>query len=181
MTEKDILFLIEGDRRMMNILHTAEKLNLPNWLIGAGFIRNKVWDYLHERTETKINDIDLVYFDNNRKEELEDKKLEEKLKTETTFDWEIVNIIHWRSSDGISRQYKNPEDLIASWPETATAVGIRLENKKLELVAPYGIEDLVNLIVRPSPKFKEGIKRVKERMETKKWLEKWPKLKFLKN
>src|SRR3989344_341827 len=42
MTEKDILDLIKIDKWMMDILRVAEKLNLPDWIIGAGFIRNKV-------------------------------------------------------------------------------------------------------------------------------------------
>ena len=33
---------------MMNVLNEANKLNLPDWVIGAGFLRNKVWDYLHD-------------------------------------------------------------------------------------------------------------------------------------
>jgi hypothetical protein len=31
---------------MMDILHIAEKLKLPDCMIGAGFVRNKVWDHL---------------------------------------------------------------------------------------------------------------------------------------
>ena len=37
---------------------------------------------------------------------------------------------------------------------------------------------MINLIVRPSPKFLPRIEQVKERMEEKKWMAKWPKLKF---
>ena len=40
MTEKDIIKIIEEDKWMMNILKIAQDLNLPNWMIGAGFIRN---------------------------------------------------------------------------------------------------------------------------------------------
>ena len=33
--------------------------------IGAGFVRNKVWDFLHEFSEPSagMSDVDLVYFD----------------------------------------------------------------------------------------------------------------------
>ena len=43
MTEQDILKIIENDKWMMDILHVAERLNLPDSMIGAGFVRNKVW------------------------------------------------------------------------------------------------------------------------------------------
>lgn len=57
-------------------------------------------------------------------------------------------------------------------------MGVRLENGKLKLIAPYGVDDLLNLVVRPSPKFSNSLKIVEQRVREKKWLEKWPKLKF---
>ncbi len=42
MTTEDIINLVAADSWMMDVLHQAEKLNLPNWMIGAGFLRNKV-------------------------------------------------------------------------------------------------------------------------------------------
>ena len=75
--------------------------------------------------------------------------------------------------------YESAEDAISQWPETVTAVGVKIENGDLKLIAPYGIDDLVNLIIRPSPKFSGGIEIVKERMRQKKWLEKWPKLSII--
>ncbi len=77
--------------------------------------------------------------------------------------------------------YTSSEDAVSKWPETATCIGVKMENGKLKLVAPYGIGDLMNLIVRPNPAFiDEGnVKNVVvERMKNKKWLEKWPKLKL---
>jgi len=47
MNEQDIINLVRSDKWMMNVLQEAEKLNLPELIIGAGFLRNKVWDYLH--------------------------------------------------------------------------------------------------------------------------------------
>jgi hypothetical protein len=47
MNEEVILKLIENDPWMMEVLMTASDANLPDWMIGAGFVRNKVWDYLH--------------------------------------------------------------------------------------------------------------------------------------
>ncbi len=48
MTEQDIIQMVKNDEWMMNVLTEANKLNLPDWIIGAGFLRNKVWDYLHD-------------------------------------------------------------------------------------------------------------------------------------
>lgn len=68
--------------------------------------------------------------------------------------------------------------MIAHWPETVTAIGVRIENGDLKLIAPYGIEDIVNFVVRPSPKYKDGVERIRERVAKKKWLEKWPNVRL---
>ena len=126
-----------------------------------------------KRTET--NDIDLVYFDLNGDSRETDGELSQKLKRKTGIKWEIVNgaYAHIR---GNCPPYKSTEEVLRQWPETATCVGVRLENGRLKLVAPHGIDDLVHLVNRPTSKFL--VERVKERAKQKKWLEKWPKLKF---
>ncbi|KKT42235.1 hypothetical protein A2W54_02675 [Candidatus Giovannonibacteria bacterium RIFCSPHIGHO2_02_43_13] len=177
MTEKDILNLIIEDKWMMNILHIAEKLDLPDWVVGAGFVRNKVWDYLHGYNKLGVDtaDIDLVYYDPSGNGQDADEKLSEKLKGETGVKWEVVNEAYAHKWNNLP-PYKSTEDALSQWPETATAIGVKLENGELKLIAPHGISDLVNLIIRPSPKFADTSK-VKERVRQKKWLEKWPKLK----
>lgn len=185
MIEKDILNLINEDKWMMDILHTAEKLNLPDWVIGAGFVRNKVWDYLHgyQREKVDINDIDLIYFDLNGNDENADKKLSEKLKIKTGLNWEVVNEAYAHKWYTIKPPpYTSSEDAISKWPETATCIGVKIENGKLKLIAPYGVEDLVNLVIRPSPAFidSDNVENiVVGRIKEKKWLKKWPKLKVV--
>ncbi len=183
MNEKDIIKLIQGDKKMMDIIDLASSLNLRDWIIGAGFVRNKVWDHLHgiKKEGVETHDIDLVYFDPNGNNESEDDKLSERLKEKTGINWELVNESYahvWKDLP----PYSSTEDAIAHWPETATSIGITLDNeKKLKLIAPYGIDDLVNLRVRMSPQFPEGIEMVMERIKNKKWLEKWPKLIIISN
>ncbi len=184
MTEQDILNLISRDRWMMDVLHTAEQLKLPEWLIGGGFVRNKVWNYLHGYNKPDINteDIDLVYYNQNGNDENADKKLSEALKTKTGLNWEVVNEAYAHQWYTIKPPpYTSSLDAVSKWPETATCIGVKTENEKLELIAPYGIEDLVNLIIRPNPAFidKGNVKNVVvERIKKKQWLEKWPKLKL---
>lgn len=185
MTEQDILNLIIEDKWMMNILHIAEKLDLPDWVIGAGFVRNKIWNHLHGYQKKKVdtNDIDLIYFDPNGNEENADKKLSEKLKAKTGLNWEVVNEAYAHKWYTIKPPpYTSSQDAISKWPETATCIGIKTENRKLKLIAPYGIEDLVNLVIRPNPAFIDidnVEKVVARRIGEKKWLKKWLKLKII--
>ena len=163
---------------MMDIIGIAASLQLKDWLIGAGFVRNKVWDHLsgNERKEVDTRDIDLVYFDPNGNDEKADERLSEKMKIETGIEWEIVNEFYAHKFNGIP-PYSSTEDAISQWPETVTAIGVTIdENGELELIAPYGIDDLVNFTVRLSPKFKGSMEVLKGRVAKKKWQEKWPKI-----
>ncbi len=66
-------------------------------------------------------------------------------------------------------------NLILIWPETATSIAIRLNFKnKVEYIAPYGLDDLFNLLVIPTPKFDLTI--YNSRVEKKRWKETWNKL-----
>lgn len=169
---------------MMDILHIAEKLDFPDWVIGAGFVRNKVWDFLHGYQKEKVdtNDIDLVYFDQNGNNESADEKLSGELKDKTGLNWEVVNEAYahkWYTIKPLP--YTSSEDAVSKWPEIATCIGVKIENRELKLIAPYGVGDLVNLIIRPNLAcIDEGnVKNIViERAKKKKWLEKWPKLKL---
>ncbi len=170
MTEQDILNLIERDEWMMKVILIASALNLPDWIIGAGFVRNKIWDHLsgNERQTVDTRDVDLVYFDPNGNDEKADEKLSEKLKEETGIPWEVVNQYYAHKWNNLP-PYTSTED--------ATAIGITLgRDNKLKLFAPYGIGDLVGFVVRPNPNFRDGFERVKERIIQKKWQEKWSKI-----
>jgi len=177
MTEQEILNIISSDEYMMRALRVAEELKLKDWLIGAGFVRNKVWDHLHgfSKKEVDTADIDLVYFNPVGNDEEADQKLSQKLNEETGLTWEVVNQFYAARWHG-DEQYESTEDAISQWPETVTAVGVYLKNGQLYLVAPYGIDDLVNLVVRKSPKFKGDDAVFQQRMKQKQWFKKWPKL-----
>lgn len=180
MTEKDIANLVASDQWMMDVLHEAEKLNLPDWMIGAGFLRNKVWDYLHgiHREVADTNDIDLIYFDPEHVSEEADYELSDKLSDTLGLRWEIKNQAHMHKRHS-HEPYKSAAEGMSHWVETPTCVAITLVKDKPKVVAPHGIDDLVNLIVRPSPSRKDQLDLFYNRIESKKWLEKWPKLKVV--
>ncbi|CAB9492677.1 nucleotidyltransferase family protein [Alteromonas macleodii] len=55
--------VIKRDPFRMDCLHTLRSLDLPQGYIGAGFVRNAIWDELHERVKpTPLNDIDVIFF-----------------------------------------------------------------------------------------------------------------------
>ena len=64
------------------------------------------------------------------------------------------------------------------WPETATAVAARRRDEHhCEIAAPFGLEDLLGLVLRPTPRFSVE-KRVvyEERLRKKGWAVSCPRL-----
>ncbi|SOC44235.1 hypothetical protein SAMN05877842_11957 [Ureibacillus acetophenoni] len=177
-----IISWIEEDKWMMDILRTTKSLNLPDWWICAGFVRSKVWDTLHNFSErTPIPDIDVIYFDLTNIDENKEKRLEETLKTfMPDIPWSVKNEARMHIKSNMP-PYTSSVDAISKFPETATALGVKLDvNGNVLLTAPCGINDVVNLVVKPTPFFLEDQQRAKiyeERITLKNWKSTWNKLK----
>lgn len=181
MNEEFIINLIKNDPWRMEVLKAVHSLNLPDWLIGAGFIRNPVWDMLHNfRKQTPITDTDVAYFDpNDISEETEIKHQETLLKILVT-DWSVTNQARMAKINNQSRSYVSTADAIAHWPETATSIGITmLSDNSLKIIAPHGLDDLFALRLRMTPDFGDGHEAFLARVNKKRWLSKWPKLKII--
>lgn len=180
-SEQDITHIIQEDKDMMGVLKAAQSLNLPDWWICAGFVRTKIWDTLHEFQErTPVSDIDVIYFDNSLTDEKFEKRLEQKLRDiSPTYPWSVKNQARMHIINALP-PYKSAEDGIANFPETVTSLGVRLDNQdNVVLTAPHGIEDVINLEVRPTPLFKNSKHLTtvyNERVIKKDWQSMWHKL-----
>ncbi|WP_313891183.1 nucleotidyltransferase family protein [Psychrobacillus sp.] len=182
-SEEDILRLVEDDEWMMDILKTVQTLKLTDWWVCAGFVRSKIWDVLHGFDErTVLPDIDVIYFDPTNVNENEEKKLEMQLKSVApSIPWSIKNQARMHVKNNLP-PYSSSIDGMANFPETATALGLTLgEKKHIRLAAPYGISDVINLEVKPIPRFmtNEILASVyEERVREKNWIGRWHKLKI---
>ena len=182
-TEDDICRWIKADEWMMDLLKAAKTLDLPDWWICAGFVRSKIWDVLHDIDErTPIADIDVIYFDPTNTNELVDKKLEEQLQRRMPkIPWSVKNQARMHVINNLPA-YSSAVDGIANFPETVTALGVKLDKEdNLLLTAPHGIEDVIHLNVNPTPRFrmnKELTAIYEERILKKNWAIIWTKLKI---
>jgi uncharacterized protein len=180
--EEDVIKLIQSVEKMMKIIRIASTLNLPDWWICAGFVRSKIWDTLHGFNErTEIPDVDVIYYDNKNMDEKFEKKLENKLVSiMPTIPWSVKNQARMHLINNLA-PYTSSEDAISRFPETATALGVKLGKKNnLVLTAPWGLEDVINLVVKPTPYFtetKELTAIYEERMIKKNWKSVWHKIK----
>ena len=174
----DITRLIRSDSWRMRALIAASALPLPDCWIAAGFVRNAVWDALHgyERP-TPLNDVDVLYFDPGDVSRACECRYEAAL-TQAAPDipWSVKNQarMHLRNDD---TPYKSIIDAMRYWVETATGVAVRLNpDGGIELIAAYGTDDLIDLVVRATPKFTRKPGVFQARMREKDWPAIWPRL-----
>ncbi|MBI5256863.1 MAG: nucleotidyltransferase family protein [Burkholderiales bacterium] len=169
----------------MAALRAAASLGLAQWCIGAGAVRNRVWDALHglgaAHAAPAGSDLDLVYFDATHTGPQHEAALQARLAAlQPGLLWEVVNqagVHHWYGG-GVAPLHSLAEG-IATWPETATAVGVTLAaGGALRVIAPLGLADLFTLRLRHNPA-RAPRAVFEQRIATKGWLVRWPRLRVV--
>ena len=174
--EAQIKEWIKEDSERMRALSIAAELCLPGWCIAAGFVRNLVWDKLHNfSAATPLNDIDLIYFNPTDAADATDRVIEAKLRGISDSPWSVKNQarMHERNLDG---PYTSTSNAMSYWPEVETAVGVAFgDSREIIIFAPFGIEPLFDFTITLNPKRPKALD-FRKRVARKKWLETWPKL-----
>lgn len=175
---QDIIF---QDADLLKILLCLHQIN-PSAYIAAGAIRNSVWSYLHEQSYSlEQGDIDIIYFDqyDNNHNEL---SIEKALKIEfQNIQWDVINqaTVHtWYKTEhgNAIEPLTSIFQALSFWPETATAIAIRLNaSGHLECIALFGLDDLLDLKLRRN-KTLVSHQVFLQRIYSKKFLKKWPNL-----
>ena len=184
--KEDLIQIVKEQDWLIDLLKATRELQLPDWYIAAGTIRNTVWNVLHcFQSELHQNDVDVVYFDSSDVSGKKTKGYERRLRESfPKREWEVVNQAGahlMNCNKELNRMpAKSSCEAIAYWSETATSVGIRLEeDNSFTIGAPHSFDDLMNLIVRPVPKPYQALQLYERRVREKKWQEIWPKLTIL--
>jgi hypothetical protein len=160
----------------MSALTCLSSLNLPHSFIAAGFVRNLVWDYLHEKAKpTPLNDVDVIYFDNNETNIDEYKEYQKVLHSKLPeLTWQVRNQALMHSKHG-DKPYHCSIDAMRYWPEKETAIAIRmLETGELECISAFELNSLFNLQLSHNPQRDKAI--FNQRIKSKGWLKQWPLL-----
>ena len=173
--------LLLADPLRLGLLRAVAALALPDCWIGAGLIRNAVWDHLHGRPPSReVADIDVIWFNAGSADRETDRALEQRLSyTAPGFDWSVKNQARMHLKNG-DAPYGDCAEALRHWPETATAVAVRLTGDALDILAPFGLGDLFAGLLRPTPHFSRSGKQsvFDERVHSKGWLNLWPSLRL---
>ena len=176
---QDLKRLLGDSQTHIEALANVAAHDLPDSWIGAGFIRNLVWDALHDLpNQPQQHDVDVIWYNQLNANEAQDRLVEAELRNRMPMlRWSVKNQarMHLRNSD---RAYASSEDAMRHWPETATAVAARVgPHGKIELIAPFGLADIFNMVVRPTPHFAQHkMTQFCDRAAQKRWRERYPKV-----
>jgi hypothetical protein len=181
--EERLCALARSSEWLMPALRAVRDLELSSWCIGAGAVRNLVWDSLHDySTPSHLPDIDLAYFDASALAPESDAALQRSLcQAMPETPWEVTNqaAVHlWFESHfgHAVEPLGSLRDAVASWPEYATSVGLCLHpDDSIEVIAPHGLDDLFNCIVRRNPT-RVSLSTYQTRVEQKKYTLRWPRV-----
>jgi uncharacterized protein len=167
------------------LLDRLEDLQLPAWYVGAGAIAQTVWNHLHDFPATHgINDYDIVYFDRHDLTKASEDAIEATIaawvdvgtaKLDVTNQARVHTWYEQRFGRPLSA-YRSSEHAIATWPTTATSVGVRSNQNGFEVCAPFGLTDLFAMVVRPNAKL---VSQAVYQAKAERWRHMWPRLTVL--
>lgn len=181
--EARLIAMVRSSKELMAALTVVRSLGLNSWCIGAGAVRSLVWDALHGYDQrSACEDIDVVYFDNAMGNPEHDADLERRLRSALPGPiWEVTNqaTVHaWfaKELDQTVPPFQSLEEGVATWPEFATCVGVKLDdNDSIKVIAPHGLDDLFGLRVRHNPLRADAV-TFRQRVRSKRFGQRWPLL-----
>lgn len=156
--------IVRGVPTTMQVLETVRELDLPDWMVFSGAVYQPVWNHLTGRApDYGIKDYDVAYHDDSDTSyEAEDVVIK---RVAAAFEPPLRDLVEVRNQArvhlwfekkfGADEPYPPLEDSAAAlkrFVATAFCVGVRLEaDDRLRVWAPFGLEDLFALRLRPNP------------------------------
>lgn len=150
--------------------------------IGAGAVRAAVWDALHGYAQDRIPaDIDVVFHDAADPGRARDEAYRQALALAAPrYGWDVTNQAgvhlwyHAHFGGSPVPALGSLDEGVATWPETATAVALRLaDDDAIDIVAPLGLDDLMAMVVRWNPA-RVGRELYMARVTQKDYERRWP-------
>jgi uncharacterized protein len=154
--------IVRACPNLMQVLVTARDLELPDWLLFSGAVYQRVLNHLTGRDpDYGVRDYDLGYFDaSDTSYEAEDLVIR---RVAAAFDSPLKALVEVRNQARVhlwfEGKFGEPYPPLTRTAEALTrfvsplfAVGVRLEpDDRLTIEAPFGLEDLFAMRLRPNP------------------------------
>jgi hypothetical protein len=170
---------------LASVLQRFDAVGLPDAWLVAGAIAQGVWNDRGRRPPTHgLKDLDIVYFDAADLSAGAEAAHEARLRTvfadlPVKLDVKNEARVHLWYADRFGRPippYRSTADAIATFPTTATSIGVWPGAGTLDICAPFGLDDLLGGVVRPN---KRQITRDVYEAKTARWRALWPELTYV--
>jgi hypothetical protein len=155
---EELTELVLGSEWLRRMMRVVEALGLPDCWIGAGVVRDLVWDtrFGDGFDPARVEDIDVVFFDPDNLSVEHEHEIERGLREqEPSVEWDVKNQarVHlWYEArfGGAAHPLTSTSDGVSTWPEIATSIAVRLgrNDGEIEIAAPYGLDDLLDGVWR---------------------------------
>ncbi|WP_332765683.1 nucleotidyltransferase family protein [Phenylobacterium sp.] len=167
---------------LMQVMETARELDLPDWLLFSGAIYQRALNHLTGRdSDYGIKDYDLGYFDPDVSYEAEDVVIK---RVARAFEPPLREMVEVRNQARVHLWFEgkfgeayaplgSSTEALGRFTSATFAVGARLEpDGRMTIVAPFGLEDIFALRLRPNPTRKtNGFLRTAQAAQAR-----WPEL-----
>ena len=183
--EPELVEILRGNDELMQVLRTVRDLGLPDWRLFSGAVYQSVWNARTDRPAGYgVKDYDIGYFDPDTSWDAEDVWIK---RVAAAFDGPLKDQVEVRNQARVHLWFKDhfgedyealtcTDEAPARFVAPAFGVGVRLEaDDSLSVVAPFGLDDVFDLVVRPNPHRGKaaGWEKIKAKL-----LGRWPELAF---
>jgi uncharacterized protein len=184
--EEEFLRLVLADPTVAAVLERTPALGVGDWWLTAGLLFQTAWNALTGRPPgTGIRDADLFYLDLDPSWAAEDAVIRRgaDLFAGLPVPVEIRNQarVHlWYGGHfgtAAPAPFRDCAQAIDAFAAVCCAVGVTVEDGRPRLYAPYGVDDLLGLVVRPNPR--SPAPREVYEAKAARWRSVWPELTVL--
>lgn len=160
--EAELAAIVRADAGLMHVLTTVRSLKLPDWRLVSGAVYQAVWNARTGRPAGYgVKDYDLAYFDaSDLSYEAEDVVIK---RVAAAFDEPFRSQVEVRNQARVHLWFQNrfgepytplhsTDEALGRFVAPTFAIGVRLEaDDKISIAAPFGLEDVFALTIRPNP------------------------------
>ena len=154
--------IVRADAGLMHVLTTVRALGLPDWRLVSGAVYQAVWNARTGRPAGYgIKDYDLAYFDGSDlsydAEDVVIKRVAAAFDEPFRSQVEVrnqarVHLWHPQKFGGSYAALTHTDEALTRFVAPCFAVGVRLEEDgEITVAAPFGLDDVFNLTIRPTP------------------------------
>ena len=166
MTEEErearLVEIVRASLTLMHVLSLCRAFDLPDWRLVSGAVYQPVWNALTGRDpDYGVKDYDLCYFDPDPSWDAEDVEIK---RAAAFFPESLATMVEVRNQGRVHLWFEakfgepyqpltRTDDMLERFVCPAFAVGIRLlPDDRIDVAAPFGLEDLFEMRLRPNPR-----------------------------